>query len=289
MTVERLAETRRFLGANGHRLCGDLIGPANGTFVVLTHGGGQTRHSWGSTARTLAKAGYRVLSLDLRGHGESDWSTERDYSIQHHAEDIAAIIKSVAPGLVILAGASLGGLASLLVTGILEPEKVSALVLVDVAINVRPDGAKRITDFMHRHLDGFKTLEEAADAISAYRPEQQRRKDLSGLRKNLRVKDGHYFWHWDPAMLRRPSEDGVPIMPREELEEAARNVSVPTLLVRGLRSDVIDEESENALRKLIPHLETTSVRDAGHMVVGDNNAVFEERIIDFLKRVPALR
>jgi len=287
MTVEHLAETHRFSGANGHRLCGDLIGPANGTFVVLTHGGGQTRHSWGSTARTLAKEGYRVLSLDLRGHGDSDWSAERHYSIQHHAEDIAAIIRAVTAGPVILVGASLGGLASLLVTGTLEPEKVLALILVDVAINVRPDGAKRITDFMHRHVKGFKTLEEAADAISDYRPEQPRREDLSGLRKNLRVKDGHYFWHWDPAMLRRPLEDGVPIMPREELEEAAKNVTVPTLVVRGLRSDVIDEGSEDALREFIPHLETTSVRDAGHMVVGDNNAVFEERIIDFLKRAVA--
>lgn len=287
MTGTDTLQTARFRGANGHELSGDLIGPETGNFVVLTHGGGQTRHSWGTTARTLAKEGYRVLSLDLRGHGDSDWSPEQHYSIGHHGEDIAAIIKSSAPGPATLVGASLGGLASLLVTGVLLPERVSALVLVDVAINVRPDGAKRITDFMHRHVNGFKTLEEAAEAISAYRPDQPRRKDMSGLRKNLRIRNGHYFWHWDPAMLKRPSADGAPIMPKEELQEAAKNVVVPTLLVRGLRSDVIDEGSEEALREFIPHLETTSVQNAGHMVVGDNNAVFEERIIDFLKRVQA--
>lgn len=287
MNGEDLVSTARFQGANGHRLSGDLIGPESENFVVLTHGGGQTRHSWGTTARTLAARGYRVLSLDLRGHGDSDWSAQRHYSIEHHADDIAAVIKSVTPGPVILVGASLGGLASLLVTGSLEPKKVSALILVDVAIHVRADGAKRIMDFMHRHVDGFKTLEEAADAISAYRPEQPHRKDLSGLRKNLRVRNGHYFWHWDPAMLSRPSEDGVPVMPKEELQEAAKSITVPTLLVRGQRSDVIDEEGENALRKFIPQLETTSVRDAGHMVVGDNNAVFEKKILDFLKRMLA--
>lgn len=287
MTDNDTLQTTRFRGANGHELTGDLIGPETGNFVVLTHGGGQTRHSWGTTARTLAKEGYRVLSLDLRGHGDSDWSPEQQYSIEHHGEDIAAIIKSFAPVPVTLVGASLGGLASLLVAGLLLPERVSALILVDVAINVRPDGAKRITDFMHRHVNGFKTLEEAARAISAYRPDQPRRKDLSGLRKNLRIRDGQFFWHWDPAMLKRPSADGAPVMPKEELQEAAKNVVVPTLLVRGLRSDVIDEGSEDALREFLPHLEATSVKDAGHMVVGDNNAVFEERIIDFLKRVQA--
>jgi len=280
-----MSEGVRVAGAEGVSLAGDLSGPVDGPFVMLMHGGGQTRHSWGATAEVLANRGYRVLSLDLRGHGDSDRSPDQVYSVERHASDVVAAVRNMSPGPAILIGASLGGLASLVAAPQLEG-RVRAIVLVDVATRVRREGAERILGFMRRHLGGFSSLEEAAEAVAAYRPEAPRRTDHRGLAKNLRLQpDGRYYWHWDPAiMLRRPADDEV--IPTAVLDEAAGSVRVPTLLVRGRLSDVVDDHSVATLRSLIPHLQVAEVRNAGHMVVGDNNAVFEDVILSFLDQLP---
>ena len=98
-------------GAGGLALAADVAGPEDGTPVVLLHGGGQTRHSWAGTWRVLVDSGYRALSVDLRGHGDSAWPEDGDYSFDAFAEDVVAVAASLrSPP--ILIGASLGGLAS---------------------------------------------------------------------------------------------------------------------------------------------------------------------------------
>jgi pimeloyl-ACP methyl ester carboxylesterase len=266
-------------------VAGDLYGPEDGPFVLMTHGGGQTRHSWGGTARILAREGYRVFSMDLRGHGDSDWAKDGDYQLPRHAHDITVVAKTLAKGPVYLVGASLGGLSSLAATTSLG-ERVAALVLVDVAPRVAPKGADRIGAFMRAHIGGFASLEEAADAVAAYRPEKPRPKDVSGLAKNLRKRDdGRWYWHWDPAFLRpRHTADVSGVIPQNPLEAAARAFKKPALLVHGVLSDIVDEESIARIKADMPHIEVAHVSGAGHMVVGDNNAVFETVIVDFLNR-----
>jgi pimeloyl-ACP methyl ester carboxylesterase len=271
-------------GADGLRLKGDLSGPADGPFVLMTHGGGQTRHSWGATARILADRGYRVLSLDLRGHGDSAWSPEANYGFEHSAADVEAVVRKLAHGPAALVGASMGGLASLMASKPLG-ERVAALVLVDVATRIAPAGVERIGGFMRKHLGGFASLDEAADAIAEYRPNRPRPKSTAGLAKNLRLReDGRYYWHWDPAMMTggRRTED---VIRKDLLDAAAAVIKAPVLLVHGVLSDIVDQESIDALEASIPQLEVAHVHGAGHMVVGDNNAVFEDVIIAFLQRV----
>jgi pimeloyl-ACP methyl ester carboxylesterase len=266
-------------------VAGDLYGPEGGPFVLMTHGGGQTRHSWGATAKILAGQGFRVLSMDLRGHGDSDWSPDGDYALPRHASDIDTVVRKMASGPAALVGASLGGLSSLQATVSLG-ELVNALVLVDVAPRIVPKGADRIAAFMRAHVGGFDSLEEAADAVALYRPERPRPKDVSGLAKNLRKRDdGRWYWHWDPAFLHpRHTADISGVVPKDPLEAAARAYHKPALLVHGVLSDIVDEESIQRLKADMPQLEIAHVSGAGHMVVGDNNAVFETVIVDFLNR-----
>ena len=280
----RTAQVVRIEVAPGVTLVGDLWGAGGDPFVLMTHGGGQTRHSWGSTAAMLAARGYEVLSLDMRGHGDSGWSPDGVYQIERYAADVAAVVRRRAAGPAVLIGASMGGLASLVAAPELR-EQVAALILVDVAARVRAEGAERILGFMRRHIGGFSTLEEAADAIAAYRPGRPRPKDHSGLAKNLRFRDGRYAWHWDPAILGR-RDAGGDALPHAILDAAAEAVTTPTLLVHGRLSDVVDDASIAHLQERIAHLQVSHVRDAGHMIVGDNNAVFEATILDFLERLP---
>ncbi len=288
--MSQVAETVEVEGAGGVVLRGDASGPADGFPVILLHGGGQTRHSWRTTARTLAEQGWRAWTFDLRGHGDSDWAPDGDYSPDAYAEDARRLIKSM-PRRPAVVGASLGGIALLTATGEEPRAKVSALVLVDVAPRIEEAGARRIGDFMGEHMeDGFATLDDAADAVAAYNPHRPRPRDLEGLRKNLRQRsDGRWIWHWDPRFRQRPQgspdETRVSLVAPERLETAARSLDMPVLLVRGKMSDLLSAEGAEQFLALVPHAEFVDVEGAGHMVAGDRNDAFNSAIVEFLGRV----
>ena len=272
-------------------LVSDVYGDPADPPVVLLHGGGQTRHSWDNSARSLGNAGWYALTVDLRGHGESDWSPDGDYSFERFAEDVRALARSL-PARPALVGASLGGMASLLAVGEAEDEIASGLVLVDIAPRVEVAGVARIRAFMRQGLGGFPDLESAADAIASYNPHRPRPKDLSGLKKNLRLKeDGRWYWHWDPRFmaLQEPDEPGLDGLPSrrmvqpDRLEEAARRLRLPTLIVRGGSSDLLSEEGVAAMLELVPHAKHVDVAGAGHMVAGDRNDRFNRAVVDFLE------
>ena len=286
------SETVRLAGSSGLELAADVAGPSDGPTVVLLPGGGQTRHSWTGTWRVLAEAGWRVWSVDLRGHGDSDWAPDGDYTIDAFAGDVAALAAAL-PRPPVLVGASLGGISSLVALGEAadQPTLARALVLVDVAHRLEVAGTQRIGGFMTGHLDGFASLEDAADAIAAYNPHRPRATDLSGLAKNLRRReDGRWVWHWDPAFVQgrfgSPDETRAASAGFDRLDHAVDALEVPTLLVRGRRSDLLSEEGVADFLARAPHAEFADVAGAGHMVVGDRNEVFNRAILAFLERQP---
>ena len=281
-----------FTGRDGNLLAADAEGDEGAPPVVLFHGGGQTRHSWGTTLSTLAEKGWRAYSVDLRGHGASAWATDGDYTLDAFAGDVRAISRSL-PTRPALVGASLGGLAALAAIGEHPNEPVAtALILVDVAPRTEAAGRDRIGAFMFDHIDvGFGSLEEVADAIQRYNPHRPRPRDLSGLRKNLRERDGRFFWHWDPAFLTGKfggaDETRTSLVEPTRLENAARNLTIPTLLVRGRVSDLLSEEGAQELLAIVPHAKLVDVGGAGHMVAGDRNDLFNDAVVSFLETVRA--
>ncbi len=275
-------------GRDGNRLAADVAGPEGGPPVVLLHGGGQTRHAWGTTLEAVAERGWRGISIDLRGHGDSDWVPDGDYTLDAFAGDAAAVARSL-PSPPVLVGASLGGLSSLTAIGEAPPDDPvgRALVLVDVAPRVEPSGVSRIGDFMTANLDGFDSLDAVADAVASYNPHRPRPTNLDGLRKNVRQRDdGRWYWHWDPAFVsgRFGSQDETrsTVLQPERLQRAARALTVPTLLVRGRMSDLLSEEGARELLELVPHARYADIAGAGHMVAGDRNDAFNGAVLDFL-------
>ncbi len=262
-------------------LVADAYGGADGAPVILLHGGGQTRHAWDQTAEALAEAGFRAIAIDARGHGESQWDDRGRYQLEFFARDLMAIVEqqSVPPAIV---GASLGGSTAMLAIGTMGLE-VSSVVLVDIAPKIEARGVARIFEFMTAHTDGFESLEQAADAVAAYLPHRQRPRDLSGLRKNLRQKDdGRLHWHWDPSFIRAMAERNP--SERHDLSDAARRLTVPTLLVRGKLSDLLSEEGARHFLELVPHAEYVDVTGAAHMVAGDDNVRFSQAVVSFLEQ-----
>lgn len=271
--------------SSGLRLVADRWTPAEhgdhsrGT-VVLLHGGGQRRHSWHGTGRRLAGRGWTAIAVDTRGHGDSDWPPDGDYSLDALAGDLAAVVRAIGEPAVLI-GASLGGMTALIGQGE-GGDLARALVLVDVVPRLEPAGVRRIVDFMSAAPGGFASLEEVAAAIRGYNPHRKGPRSSDGVRKNVRRgPDGRWYWHWDPALLRGGDERTRAADYRRARAAAAR-ITVPTLLVRGGRSDVVSAEGVAELLELIPAARHFDVSEAGHMVAGDDNDLFAERVTEFL-------
>ncbi|GFG81675.1 alpha/beta fold hydrolase [Mycobacterium paragordonae] len=275
-------------GMGGVRIVADRQGDQAARAVVFLHGGGQTRRSWGRAAAAVARRGYQAVTVDLRGHGESDWSADGDYRVTSFAADVVEVLRTLPPRPV-LVGASLGGFTSMLLAGEIAPELASAVVLVDIVPNMEQSGANRIHAFMSDRVEsGFESLEEVADAIAEYNPHRPRPTDLDGLTTNLRRRGDRWYWHWDPQFI-----SGTAAFPPFEVTDADRmhtavaailRNGLPMLLIRGQMSDLVSQERAEEFLERFPQVEFADVRGAGHMVAGDRNDIFAGAVLDFLER-----
>jgi pimeloyl-ACP methyl ester carboxylesterase len=265
----------------------DTFGNSEDKPVLFLHGGGQTRHSWGDSAKIIAENGYYAIALDARGHGDSSWSESGLYRVEDLGNDLREVIKQLGknPALV---GASMGGLTSLIAQGESEEAISSAIILVDIAPKTEQKGIERIFAFMSSNKHGFASIDEAAESVSAYLPNREKPKDHSRLEKNLRLRaDGRYYWHWDMKML----ELWKSITPDQQIQnearmyQAAKHLKVPTMIVRGGMSDVVSEKVMAEFLDEVPHVRSVNVSDAGHMVAGDSNHAFTNAVLEFLREV----
>jgi len=275
----------RMEGADGLALAADVAGPADGQPVILLHGGGQTRGSWRNAVAALARAGYRAIAVDQRGHGESAWSEDGDYLLDRFGDDLRCVIDGLdSPP--ILVGASLGGLASLLAAGEAPQADVAGIVLVDIVPWMEKKGGEQVVGFMRGTDSGLDTLDEAADAIAAYLPHRPRPDRLDGLSRNLRQRaDGRWYWHWDPAFVRPNAKWDMDDVNRR-LSAAARAVSSPLMLVHGTASEIVSEAGATRFREMLPKAQVVPIAGAHHMVAGDDNDAFLGALLTFLDTLP---
>ncbi|BBU21626.1 alpha/beta fold hydrolase [Mycobacterium xenopi] len=283
-TVNSKPRTVTFSGAGGITLVADewnrgLAASADRPTVLMLHGGGQNRFSWKNTGQILADKGFHVVALDSRGHGDSDRAPDADYAVETLTSDVMHVLDAIGRPVIVI-GASMGGLTGILVAHRAGPEKVTRLVLVDVVPRFEKRGSARIRDFMFNHIHGFSSLEEAADAVAAYLPYRKRPRSPEGLKKNLRLRDGRWYWHWDPAFMTKPGDD--PQLRTEKFERAASDLKIPVLLIRGKLSDVVSPEGVQHFLATVPHAEFVELSDAGHTAAGDDNDAFSEAVVAFV-------
>ena len=293
-------QTVKFRGADGLTLIADEWNPVaaraatsdNGAAtsgngagdrpsVLFLHGGGQNRFSWKNTGQILADEGSHVVALDSRGHGDSDRSPDANYSVDALCADTLTVIDQIDRPVIVI-GASMGGMTGILAAEEAGPQKVTKLVLVDVVPRYEKHGSARIREFMASGLHGFESLEHAAEAVAAYLPYRKKPRSPEGLKKNLRFRDGRWFWHWDPAFLTKPMDDSF--VREEKLEQAAIDLEIPILLIRGRLSDVVSEEGVKHFLKTVRHAEFVELSDAGHTAAGDDNDAFSEVVVQFVNR-----
>lgn len=274
--------------ADGLRLSVEVRQPEGSTSfgsptLLFAHGLGQTRGAWNGAADALTARGFRCVSFDSRGHGESGRVPAGAYHIEQFADDLLTLARAQ-PQPPILIGASMGGLLGLVVAGEVRPAPFRALVLVDITPRWETAGVERILTFMQAHPEGFASYAQAAAEIAVYLPPGRKRKREEQLRPLLREgADGRLRWHWDPALLVDVVRQSERYQPR--LLAAAAKIEVPVLLLSGARSDVVSQATVNEFTTLVPHARHVEVAGASHMLAGDANDAFTREIAAFVEQL----
>ncbi len=253
---------------------------ANGKRPVLfLHGGGLTAHTWDLVCLAL-RADYRCLAPDLRGHGDSEWSPEMDYGIEAHRGDVAALIDHLVLDGLVLVGMSLGGLTALAYGG-RHAARLAALVIVDVGPETRPEGARRIAEFIAAPAE-FDSVEDVVERALAFNPRRDARLLRRSLQHNLRrLPNGKLTWKHD-RRHRAHFDAEEWARRRHALWDDVPRITCPTLVVRGGRSDVFHDEDAAKLAAALPRGAWVRVEDAGHTVQGDNPRALVAELRRFL-------
>ena len=268
-----------YVEANGlkfHYL--DWGDPANPPLVLL-HGVGQTCHTWDLFAAAMSPH-FHVMAFDQRGHGDTDWAADKDYSRRSMVKDVEGFTTALGLDRFFLTGMSMGGANSLSFTAN-NPDRVEALVVVDVGPRVENKGVQNIRNFM-KDFREFDTLDEAAAVIHKFNP----RRPLEIIRKytvvyNLKqLPSGKWTWKYDTYFSEGHSRIDVKQM-QQELSQEVKKISCPTLLVKGAESDVLSLDGARLLQTAIPGSEFALVAGAGHSVMGDNPPGFEAAVREF--------
>jgi flavin reductase (DIM6/NTAB) family NADH-FMN oxidoreductase RutF/pimeloyl-ACP methyl ester carboxylesterase len=273
----------RLNGSGGITLAANASGDPGDPCVLLLPGFGQTAAAWARAAKALVAAGRYVVTVDLRGHGESDWSPDRRYELGDIVQDVIAVIRQL-PSKPAVVGANLGGLAALAAISETREPLASALVLIDAAPRMAPEGLDRIGALMTTDAGGFATVEDAARVITDYFPAAQH-VNLEDMKRHLRRSDdGRFRWHVDPSYQGFKVDTAGRKAAQSRFTAAARTLDIPTLFVRGESSAKVNQESVHQFRELVPHAEFADIPGTGDAIIGGRNDAFDAAILDFLER-----
>jgi esterase len=248
-------------------------GPPDGPPVLLLHGGNQSAHSWDLVSLNLSDR-YHVFALDQRGHGDSEWTRDLDYSLAAKAEDARAFIEDQGLRSCVILAHSMGGMVAMRLL-LAHPEMARALVLVDVGPELSPTGTKIVSNFVNHNVE-FDDLEEFLDNVVKYDPFRSREHISRTVKYNmLRRVDGKYVSKVDHRRVGAPPEPGL------NLDDLS-GLDCPVLVVRGEQSDVLEPEAAQRFVSVLPRGRLVTVDRAGHNVHSANTSGFLGAVGPFL-------
>lgn len=257
-------------------------GTAGLPHVLFLHGGGLNAHTWDLVCAALRRERH-CLALDQRGHGESEWSPEMDYSTESQVGDLDAFADALALRRFVLVGMSLGGVNALAWAG-QHSARLAGLVLVDVGPEIRTDGVRKIAAFTS-NATPLDSVEQFVDRAMAFNPRRNRELLRRSLLHNLRrMPDGRFMWKYDQRH-RGKVDPAAQARRRDLLWSAVEGVDCPTLVVRGAQSDVFHDEDAERLAGRLRQGRWVRVEGAGHTVQGDNPAGLLVALREFLEGV----
>jgi len=268
--------------------CGDHKAPP----LLLLHGGRDHCRSWDWVAHEL-RADYRIIAPDLRGHGDSQWSPDGNYSMAAHVYDLAQLIHQQRLAPLTIIAHSLGGSVALRYAGI-YPDHVSKIVSIE-GLGLSPKltaerAAKSIDQLMRdwfdeqrglsaRHPRRYGSIDEALTRMREQNrrltPEQSRHLTEHGISQN---EDGTFSWKFDNYVRSITPGD----MTEEQLHALWGRIACPTLLVYGKESWASNPQQDGRL-KYFRNARVALFESAGHWVHHDRLDDFVREVRHFLR------
>ena len=245
--------------------------------LVLFHGRTNTAHTWDFTALACYDD-FHVISLDMPGHGDSAWTPGGNYTVDGQMPLVAGFINALHLGSVCMMGHSMGGRLAMVYTS-QNPEKVKALVMVDMAPETAREPGGLGWRLLPAETDSFEEFVEAAHKINPRRTPEQLRGSLALQLRQF--PNGKWSWKWDPALREADTNGWGP----EKLWPCAEKISRPMLVVRGGESDMVPTHVAERMGRSIPGFRSTDIPGASHQVHGDRPALFIKAVKEFLSAV----
>jgi len=272
----------RYATVNGTNLHYVEWGSPSVTPIVLLHGLRAYAH-WYDDFAEATQNRYRVIAQDLRGRGASEWAKDADYSTDAYVRDLEGLTDHLGLSRFILGGHSLGGVI-VANYATRHPDRVAALLILDMSPDVNPAGIERIRRELGETPEEFASWDQARAFLRRLHPRASDEHRATRLQWMLEEKpDGKIVWRFD-GEIRKPRA----LDPPERTWAAFKGIRCPTLIVRGALSDIVALESAEKVVQTIAGSRRVEIPEAAHMVAEDNPKAFNAAVLEFLAAQPSL-
>lgn len=244
----------------------------SGKVVCILHGLFGQSDNWQTHANKLSSY-FRVITVDQRNHGHSEWHHE--FSYKHLAEDLEELVQHLQIDTFYLIGHSMGGKTAMHYAQI-YPDRLEKLIVVDI-------GIKKYPFHHHEIIEGIKSVKlsninSRSEAEAAMKPFINSNGVRQFLLKNLYWKEkGQLGWRMNVNVLEAEMDEILSEIPRKE-------VLIQTLFIRGALSNYILDEDWDEIEELFPDSELVTIENSGHWVHAEASEVFLEHVLEFLIR-----
>ena len=250
--------------------------------IIALHGLRSFAYTWEPVALPLAER-FRIIALDQRGRGQSDWDPKREYYTAAYVRDLEGLVDALGLQRFVLLGHSMGG-ANAFVYAAEHPERLAGLVIEDIGpgSSATSAGAQRIRRELLATPSEFSNWDAAVAFWRSQRPNIPEAAVHARVHHSMKtLDDGRVIWRHDSqgiaqARLNATAQQLVDLWPH------VRAVRTPTLLLRGARSDFLSRETADEMARANPHILVREVSAATHYVHDDNLDGFEGELHAFL-------
>ena len=275
LTAQSPAPTDRFVTVNGLRLHYLEWEAATKPAMILLHGIARHAHTFDHITPDFARD-YHVLAVDMRGHGDSDWSPQGAYLVEDYVKDLEGLVRQLGLRRVTLLGNSTGGRVVQVFSG-MHPDLVDHLIVEDVGPERPQDIADAFARQVRQDADGWASEDELFAQLVA----RNQRTPATLLRTyahfgTKRRDDGRLVWKRDPNLVK-----GFVVT---ELWEHVSKITSPTLFVIGGASRIVPAATQERLKRILPKVEIVTMPGLGHYPDEDDMPGFLSIVNRFLKR-----
>jgi esterase len=242
--------------------------------MILIHGLDRVARTFDHLAPHFTSR-YRVIAIDMRGHGDSDWDPAARYVVEDHVSDIEGLVAQLGLRNIVVWGNSTGGRVAQVFAG-KHPDLVSHLIAEDVG----PERPQQISDNYARRVKeeerGWASEDELLSRLRAA-PGASDAVLVPYVRHGAKRRaDGRLIWKRDPNLVKG--------FVATDLWRFVRAITAPTIYILGSRSNIVPPATQDELRKTLPRVEIVTIADVGHYPSDEKPAEFVAIVDRFLGR-----